>query len=351
MDYSILVPDFGSDGDDTDHAVDSEVPTATTPTATAAQLVNSLLELTPSANRLYRNPSGDRVRAKSRVIHDKSRVLLAPMRKEVAFKKGKQQASNGEVKAFKPNLFLNCCKRKCASLFPNETPKLKRAREPLFDSSLDRASMRSALLLNADALLPHPVDLKPVCSTTKALLYSCSKSMLFPQPLRYNGRTTGDSNRARAKVALSVCSWFEERKKYSDIMPDTGFYQLTEPTRKFVKEQYDLDVDTVKACPCERSRSEPCDCEGATPIYIECSPSYFNQIWFDQFSDVKTRKWCRFSKCTLCIQMRALRDSQRQNKYALMFLFKSIYQPPLSPPHTHTHTHAHSHSHTTKECC
>ena len=115
-----------------------------------------------------------------------------------------------------------------------------------------------------------------------------SKAYLFPQKLRYHGRTT--VNRARAKVALSVCSWFEERKKYSDIMPDTGFYQLTEPTRKFVKEQYDLDVDTVKACPCERSRSEPCDCEGATPIYIECSPSFFYKIWHTHFSDVRTTR-------------------------------------------------------------
>ena len=309
----------------TDVDVDvTEVPlTPATPhRASNAELVNSLLEGTPFGKRLYRTPSGDRVAAKTRVIHSSTRVLVCPMRKEVPWKSGKQQASNGEVKAFKPNLLMNCCKRKCASNFPVETPQLKKARLPLFDSALDRTDMRQALLVNADLYLLHPQDDKPVCTYTKALLYSCSRSMLFPQSDRYDGRTIGDSNRARAKTSVSVSAWFEERKKFADVMPGSGFIQLSEPTKGFVKAQYDLDVKTVKACPCDLSRHEPCDCKDATPIYLKCSDSYFGQIWAEHFPDVKTRKWCRFSKCTLCIQMRALRDSNRQNKYAYSFNHK-----------------------------
>ena len=349
-----LVPTFefsdvSDDGVDVESDVDlTEVPpTPETPHRPSnAELVNSLLENTPYGNRLYLTPSGERVPARTRIIHEQTRVAVLPMRKEVPWVKGKQQASSGEVKAFKPDVLKNCCKRQCATLFPVETPQLKKARIPLFDSALDRSSMRTALLMNADLYLRHPHDDKPVCSTTKALLYSCSRSMLFPPTDRYNGRTTGDSNRARAKTVLSVCSWFAERMKFADVMPDTGFIQFSEPTKGFVKKQYDLDVETVKACPCELSKSEPCECKGATPIYLKCSDPYFRQIWFEHFPNVKTRKWCRFSKCTLCIQMRALRDTQRQNKYALLFnLIKHIhihiYNRRIlkhTRPHPHTNT-------------
>ena len=310
-----LVPNFPDENDPKDNFGVTEVPLTPATPRTTAQLVNCLLENTPNGQKLYRTPSGDRLPTKTRVIHDQTRVRVCPMRIEVPYKKGKQQATNGEVKAFKPNVFKECCKRKCCALFPNESPQLKKARGPLFDSALDRGSTREALLTNADLLLRHPQDEMPVCNGAKALLYSCSRSMLFPQLDRYDGRTTGDSNRARTKTAVSVCSWFEERKILSDIMPDTGIFQLSEPTRGFVKSSYDFDVATVKACSCDLSRHEPCDCEDATPLYTKCSPAYFNSIWDEHFPDVKTRKWCRFSKCTLCIQMRALRDKHRQNKY------------------------------------
>lgn len=321
-----LVPTL-PDGDDTDDAIDvtEGPPTPETP-PTTMQVINSLLaDGAPGGSRqqrLYRAPSGVPQTPKTRILCVIKRVPVRPMRKEVPWKKGKQQATNGEVKAFKPNVLLNCCKRKCCANFPVETPQVKKARMPLFDSALDRDSMRAALQTNAELLLAHPLDGKPVCSSAKALVYSCSRSLLRPQRDRYDGRTTGDSNRARAKTSVSVCAWFMERKRFSDIMPDTGYYQFSEPTRTFVKAQYDLDVETVKACPCNLSRHEPCECPGATPIYIACKNDYFFKLWDEHFPDVKTRKWCRFSKCTLCIQMRALRDTHRQNKYAQLFIHK-----------------------------
>ena len=289
---------------------------ATTPKRSHSDMINELLNARMNTTpRLYTRRSGFSTPASTHVISTRMRVSTSnPMRVEVPWTARKKQATNGQVKAFKPNTSFNCCKRRCAAYFDTETAAVKKARQPLFDTSLSRELMRFTLLENADSLLKHPIDEGPVCKKNTALLYSCSPSLLFPNTKRYKG-TKGDSNRARSTINLSLATWFRERMKYTDIMPDTGFYQLSEPCKKFVKEQYDEDVESIVLCNCAMAgNAEPCGCAGAIPIYSKCSDSYFNAIWDKEFPDVKIRKHCRFSKCAFCVLQRELRDTHSRNK-------------------------------------
>jgi len=275
---------------------------------TESELINEYVART-ARNRCYRGRSPSSMLVTSRV-----RVRKDVMRVEIPWETGKQQASTGKVKAFKAQPHLRCCKRKCAAMLTEQTTEIKRARQPLFDSSLSRENMRAQLLDNAEHILLHPTDNLPVCMTMATVAYSCSRAFLWPNTKRNRG-SQGDSNRRRATKVISIMEWFQDRKRFADIMPDTGIYQLSEPTRRFVLNQYKEDVKTIVACDCPLSGNpEPCHCPNGIPVYIDCCPQYFYDTWSTHFPEVKVRKHCRFSKCSFCILQRQLRDSHTRNR-------------------------------------
>ena len=170
------------------------------------------------------------------LLQERRRVSTLKRRREVANVGKKQQARDGNVKAFTPKPFAQCCKRRCALLFKDkDDPVVKLASSPLYDTSLSRAEMRDQLQRNAINVLTNTNDDKPVCNKMACIAYSCSTSFLNPNNKRTLG-TQGDSNRRRAKTLFSIMSWFQNEQEFSDIMPDTGVYLLSYPTKVSVSE-------------------------------------------------------------------------------------------------------------------
>ena len=185
------------------------------------------------------------------------RVPIKKRRMEVPNNgKHKQQSRNDRVKAFTPEPFGQCCKRRCCKHFVDpEDQYLKLAREPLYDSSLTRPAMRHLLQTNAITLLINPQDGLAVCNKMACIAFSCSTSFLNPNTKRTRG-TQGDSNHRRAKSLFAVMAWFENEKELCDVMPDTGKYLLSYPKKVAVWERYMSDVDEMtRYSSCELGRS------------------------------------------------------------------------------------------------
>ena len=225
------------------------------------------------------------------------------------------QARGGRVKPFVPDCDKFCCSRMCASFFDDSTDeRVAQAREPLLDANLARADMRTLLFENADTLLLHPRDNKPVCVNCLCVLFSCSKSFLYPNNNRTQG-TQGDSNARRTKIRFSVMKWFEKEKETADVMPDDGRYQLAYPRKSFVYDLYCTDVQEVTACTCALSMTivGNCGCPLAKPVFLECSISYFTKVWDLHFKDCVLRKYCRFAKCSFCLKYKAIKNDRKKS--------------------------------------
>jgi len=257
---------------------------------------------------------------KSQLVRfDLLRLQKKRQRLEVPCTPSKRQASNGFVKAFVPDVYGQCCKRRCCKHFDDpKDPLLVSARKPLFDTTISRPEMRARLMRNAVDLLRNADDGKPVCTKMACIAYTCSTSFLLPNTKRSKG-TQGDANRRRSKILYSVMSWFNKEKELCDVMPDTGKYLLTYPRKVAVYERYMADCEEVTACAvCEHGRNPaargPCGCKHATKLYLHCAEDYFLTLWKQHFANCQIRKHQRFSKCTFCVRERTARNNRDKDQ-------------------------------------
>ena len=257
---------------------------------------------------------------KTRLVRiDAERHLKKRLRTEVARTPNKRQASGGFVKAFVPDIYGQCCKRRCCKDFNDpKAPLLVQARKPLFDTTITRPDMREALLRNAVDLLRNYDDGRPVCNKMMCIAYSCSKSFLQPNTKRAKG-TQGDANRRRSTILYSVMNWFKNEKELCDVMPDTGKYLLTYPSRIAVYERYTADCKDVTACTvCEHGRNPNargnCGCPHAKTVYVLCTEPYFGVLWNRHYLNCQIRKHQRFSKCSFCVKWRTARNNRDKDQ-------------------------------------
>ena len=310
----VCVGEHYSDGDDEDDDEDASSSSSSQPLSTSDTSDFSLTSDSSDAGRLY---DGKPCRTML-LMAERRRVPTLKRRLEVPNVGKKKQARNGQVKAFTPKPYGNCCLRRCCKYFTDpDDPSLKLAREPLYDTAMTRPAMRDALQKNAVNLLVNPCDGKPVCNKMACLAYSCSTSFLNPNVKRCHG-TQGDSNRRRAKMLFSVMSWFQNEKELSDVMPDTGVHLLSYPRKVAVYDRYIADVAEVtrcSTCPLGKSgAAAPCLCPHAQKVYLRVSESYFYEIWIRHFRNCQIRKHMRFSKCCFCVKWRSVRNNRKKSE-------------------------------------
>ena len=214
--------------------------------------------------------------------------------------KNQKQARKGQVFGFQPDITYVCCQKKgCSSHFtdPN-SPLVTKAREPLFDKYLDRASLRVKLKNNWNTYLRLP-DGEKCCKRMALKIYNCSSSLLYtniPREREDEGRSQGDANASGKKIATCIAAWFHDLKDTADCMPDGDWYQINTPLRSMVWAHYNDDAAE----------------EGST--YKHCkSKSHFYGVWRDNFPEIRLRRHCRFAKCDFCVDWRRLgRQHQRK---------------------------------------
>ena len=194
---------------------------------------------------------------------------------------------------FRPEPTFKCCKKKCMSHFLQEhDQRVENARAPLFVPELSKDERRLLLRQNWKDHLRIVIGGSEhvVCLTCACKIYTCSRTLLCPQPSRGKdnpGRSKAEANSARATVNVSVAAWFYSLMDTLDVMPDTGYYQVQVGQKHMLYENYMLDVHRWPS------------------VYERCKDkSYFYQIWRDSFPNVKLRKHCRFAKCEFCIDKR-----------------------------------------------
>ena len=320
--------------------------------------------------RLYRKKTTQSTQYTSTVrvyVQDHHRVVHAGARP-----KNTRQATNGPkgkpgvVYAYVPPPLdgtFKCCNGECFREYQDpDDAKVKAARAPFFKKNIqgcDKAALRDALKSTWHTTLLMP-DGYPVCLKMACRIFGCSKMKLYPDKRVKYARFP--STRPCVK-AESIGSWFVELKKVADIMPDEGWYQLNEPLRRMVFDNYALD------------------CELWPHRYTKCSPDYFNKIWLENYPEVRLRKTCRFAKCSFCVEWRGVyerNDHQRPEAKTRLRAHRAwttireravwkhkrdeAIQDPTQAisismdgtdkvttpaPHTHipTHTHTHTHPH------
>ena len=236
--------------------------------------------------RRYRNKP-----TASRLVHFSTRVPIRGTKRTAvdAVKPRKvHQGSGGKTYAWVPTS-KPCCKRNCFSCVTDPShPSVVAARKPLFDMTLTRPELRSALTNNHRNLLIHS-DGQPVCVQMACRIYGVSLMKLYPD--KRQRRSRSGSRSANNPKAVSVCSWFSMMKDCVDIMPDEGWYQFPHPKRHMVFKDY------VRAC-----HDNP-------HTYTLVKKPYFNYIWRTCFSECRVRRHCRFAKCSFCVGKRAIIDS------------------------------------------
>ena len=216
---------------------------------------------------------------------------------EGARPKNARQATNGPkgkpgvVYAYVPPPLdgtFKCCNGECFREYQDPADsRVQRAREPLFDKRIqttDKATLRDALKAQWDTTLLMP-DGYPVCLIMACRIFGCSKTKLYPDK---RSRNAGAPLAKPCVIAESIGSWFVEIKSVADVMPDEGWYQLNEPLRSMVYNNYVLD------------------CADSPELYTKCSPDYFNKMWRENYPEVRLRKTCRFAKCSFCVHWRGV---------------------------------------------
>ncbi len=182
------------------------------------------------------------------------------------------------------------CARKCHMHFRDSSTDeiIKKARKPMFDANMERAALRDALKENWRQHLTLP-DGKPCCTTMATNIFACSRSFLYPDKRPKQTRSEASSVCPKATM---VSSWFFNLRKELDVFPDSGWFMVNQPRRRYVFESY-----------CEDARTWP-------SLYMECSRSYFNEVWRTQFPEIRLRKHCVFTKCPFCVEHRERRGDR-----------------------------------------
>ena len=213
-----------------------------------------------------------------------------------------KQARKGLVFPFQPDPSFNCCKKKnCSQYFTDATDlRVKAAREPLYNPSLERTQLRKELWHNWGTHLLLPSG-ERCCKRMMLKIYACSSSMIYGdnRPRIPDGcRSQGEANSNRTQLASSIASWFFTLKETADCMPDEGWYQINTPQRCMVFDNYNIDAAENGA-------------------YRHCkSRSYFNQVWHENFPEIRLRKHCRFAKCDFCVHWRKKCEDTNTNAEA-----------------------------------
>ena len=148
--------------------------------------------------RRYRNKP-----TASRLVHFSTRVRIRGTKRTAvdAVKPRKvHQGSGGKTYASVPTS-KPCCKRNCFSCVTDPShPSVVAARKPLFDITLTRPELRSALTDNHLQYLLH-TDGRPVCVEMACRIYGISLTKLYPDKRQRRSR----SESRAAKNQKAVC--------------------------------------------------------------------------------------------------------------------------------------------------
>ena len=217
-----------------------------------------------------------------------AKVTIKPNRIEGGIKpKGAQQARNGIVYKFIPSR-EQCCTRNCFRHFASATAdNVVKARAPLFESNLAREELKFRLFENIALHLTLDSDGKPCCITMACRIYVCSRTLLYPETY---AQTRSEANSSNNPKAVAICSWFMTLKDDLDVMPDNGWFMVNHSRRRYLWEDYMVDVELLSNVP------------GAYP---ELTKGYFCYVWKECFPEIRMRKYHRFSKCEFCVALRA----------------------------------------------
>jgi len=134
---------------------------------------------------------------------------------------------------------------------------------------------------------------RPVCATAMCQIYTCSRTLLYPD--KRPPQTRAEANVTSSTKNVSVCAWFDILKEGLDIMPDEEWYQCSVPTKQML---YDMYLD---------------DCKLHKKSFEECSIETFRKVWNRNFPNIKLRKYCRFAKCDFCVNWRAVYDDKSRS--------------------------------------
>jgi hypothetical protein len=176
-----------------------------------------------------------------------------------------------------------CCKRKCFLTFTESQVLAWRS----YGESIVKKERGGEALAIRDTMLL--ADNQPCC--TKYLMWVFG---LHPNSLYYKRR--GNNRRDKSVKDISVMAWFENLKVTLDQMPDEEVFQVCAPWKKTVYKWYQVD-----------SKEYP-------SVYVPCTEDYFNKIWRTHFSNLKLRKWLRFTQCGECAKWRAIRWDRKSSR-------------------------------------
>jgi hypothetical protein len=170
-----------------------------------------------------------------------------------------------------------CCKRKrCHEHIAESTVQAIRSRV-WNDRSLDLHSVKIEIARIWDEIFL--IDGERCCVHFLCNAFGVSRTFLYPPT-----RTKTKIRAADAKEC--IINFFEQLKLDSDMMPDSAEFHLYAPKKNTVYEWY-----------CERRGSVP------------CGRQYFLKTWKEVASDVKLRKYLRFSKCKTCEVLKQVHSS------------------------------------------
>jgi hypothetical protein len=231
----------------------------------------------------------------NRVYGDTSRIIQPGTKP-----RGKHQASggkrgrDGKVYAYDPpdeDGPFTCCNGQCYRQYQDSAdPRVKKARTVLFDTDLTKPAMRDAMRANwKEHLLLS--DGGSVCQVMACRIFGCSKMKFNPDKRAFGPKVRLQPSQPAAQEftftkAEQIAAWFGELKEVSDVMPDEGWYQLNEPLRYMVHENYEAD------------------CKQFPNLYTSVSQSYFYDNWRRLFPEVRLRRHCKFAKCSFCVRWR-----------------------------------------------
>jgi hypothetical protein len=93
-------------------------------------------------------------------------------------------------------------------------------------------------------------------------IFGCSRTKLFPDKRIKKRNPTVPELTKPCPKAESVGAWFEQLKLSADIMPDEGWYQINDPLRKMVYQNYTEDCGELPHLytKCFRPRDAPLRC-------------------------------------------------------------------------------------------
>ena len=130
---------------------------------------------------------------------------------------------------------------------------------------------------------------KRACVECLKAILDCSNKKLYPSTNPY----VPTDNRAKD---ISILSWFRAQLFCLDVDPTDGTFTFPCSLKREVWQWY---IEDTKFHP---------DC------YLDVSRTYFIAVWNDYYPNVKCRKWLRFAKCSICVQLRETKHDRTRRK-------------------------------------